>query len=426
MSKLLKYAIVLVSIFIVAGCVSKRINTSISNYSPIPETAKQLDIPIYDAKHQFGGYPFVYWHFSKQKEKQLNLENAELSTDSLIFRVWITNPVGKRGQPHGLIEIKHNSFKWDVNLYAMYVDFNENNLSETIVAFEKIETAPKKNNWNFIIDSLYQLKFNILPTDEVIPNYYKNNSGYNNNLPTFSFEYATKNQYRFYQYNNAERKSSEFWQAENVLKILELLDDEFTWNDLIENSLDSLSKDVDCLDFQCRGNFYGKRFDTGAFIPLDNLKNTLGVSPHIGFYFGFPLAEKYRIDLGVSLFIPVNSNELEYLLPNATLTGKASLSGTMGIWAGRTDLLKKCWTIDSRFGTGIGMLNTNISKNRPKHENIDWYSADTFFISTGIGMRKGSIGLSLNYFFVPYNAFKKNFKADFGSQYLTISTYYTF
>lgn len=185
MSKLLKYAIVLVSIFIVAGCVSKRINTSISNYSPIPETAKQLDIPIYDAKHQFGGYPFVYWHFSKQKEKQLNLENAELSTDSLIFRVWITNPVGKRGQPHGLIEIKHNSFKWDVNLYAMYVDFNENNLSETIVAFEKIETAPKKNNWNFIIDSLYQLKFNILPTDEVIPNYYKNNSGYNNNLPTF-------------------------------------------------------------------------------------------------------------------------------------------------------------------------------------------------------------------------------------------------
>ena len=396
-----------------------------SNYSPIPETTKWLDIPKYDVKHEFSGYPFVYWHFSKQKEKQLSLESAELSSDSLIFRIWITNPVGKRGQPHGLIEIKNDSSKWTANLYAMYVDFNENSLSETIIKSKKTEITTK-NDWNFIVDSLYRLKFDILPTDESIPNYYKDNSGYSNNLTTYSFEYATNRQYRFYQYNYPARKSNEFWQAKNVLKILKLLDDELTWNDLIGNSLDTLSKEVGYIDHQCTGIFYGWRIDAGAFVPLDNLKNTLGVSPHLGLYFGFPLTERYRIDLGVSAFIPVNSKELEYFLPDETLSGKPSFSGTMGIWASRTDLLKKCWTIDSRFGTGLGFFQTNIRKDKPKHENDDWYSAETIFLSFGAGVRKGSIGLSFNYFFVPYNAFKKNFKSDFGSQYLTISTYYTF
>jgi len=425
---LLKYPVVFVSIFLAAGCSSMKMSWLNADYSPIPETTKGLDIPEYDVKYPstFGGYPSVYWHFSKQKEEKLGLESAELSNDSLIFRVWITNPVGKRGQPHGLIELKYDSSKWTANLYAMYVDFNANNLSETIVKFEKMEITPKRNDWDFIIDSLYQLKFDILPSDESIPNYYEDNSAYNNNLTTYSFEYATKKQYRFYQYNYPARKSNEFWQAKNVLKILELLDDEFTWNDLIGNSLDSLSQYVDYIDHLCTGIFYVFRIDAGAFIPLDNLKNTLGISPHLGFYFGFPLTEKYRIDLGASIFIPINSHQLEYLLPDTTLSGKASLSGTMGIWASRTDLLKNCWVIDNRVGTGLGFFQTNIEKNKPKHENDEWYSAETIFLSLGTGVRKGCLGLSLNYFFVPYNALKKNFKADFGSQYLTISAYYTF
>jgi hypothetical protein len=422
MRKLLKYPFIFVSIFFVTGCASMKISQMSqlsSNYSPIPETTKFLDIPKYDVKHQFNGYPFVYWHFAKQKENQLDLENAELSNDSLIFRVWITNPIGKRGQPHGLIEIKNDSSKWTANLYAMYVDFNANNLSETIVKFEKMEITPKRNDWNFIVNSLYRLKFDILPTDEFIPNYYKDNSGYSNNSPTFSFEYATKNQYRFYQYNNAERKSNEFWQAKNVSTILDLLDEELNWYDLIDDSLNTLSPNKDY-------SVYVFRVDAGVFIPLYNLKNTLRISPHLGLYFGFPLTEKYRFDLGASFFIPVNSKELEYFLPDQTLTGKADLSGTMGLWVSRSDELKKSWFIENRFGTGLGMLGTNIRKDKPKNENDRWYSSETFFLNLGTGIKKGRIGLSLNYYFVPYNAFEKNLKTDFGNQYLTLSTYFTF
>jgi len=220
---------------LLSGCAFLQLTPSTSSYTPIPKTVKEMDIPRYDVKHQFNGYPFVYWHFAKQKEKQLNLESAELSNDSLIFRLWITNPAGKKGQPHGLIEIKHDFYKWTGNLYFMYVDFNASNLSETITKYEKFELSPKKNDWNFIVDSLSQLKFDILPTDEAIPNYYENNSGYGNNSPTYSFEYATQKLYRFYQYNNVEQKSDKFWQAESVLKIMELLDDEFNWNNLGHN-----------------------------------------------------------------------------------------------------------------------------------------------------------------------------------------------
>jgi hypothetical protein len=231
MGRASKYLIVFFALLL-WGCMPLKLSQLSSYYTPIPETVKELDIPKYDVKHQFNGYPFVYWHFSKQKERQLDLESAELSNDSLLFRLWITNPVGRNGQPHGLIEIKHDNFKWTGDLYFMRVDFNVSNLSETITEYEKFELSPKKNDWNFIIDSLYQLKVDLLPTDEAIPNYYENNSGYGNTSPTYSFEYATKKQYRFYQYNNMKQKSDKFWQAESVLKILELLDDEFNWNDL--------------------------------------------------------------------------------------------------------------------------------------------------------------------------------------------------
>ncbi len=398
-----------------------------SNYTPIPETQKVLDIPRNDSSHPFDGYPYVYWHFTKLKEKQLDLERAELSGDSLIFRIWITHPSYRRSQPHKLIEIAHDTKKWSANLYSMIVDFDANNLNETITDYEKINVYPEKNDWDFIIDSLFQLKFDILPTDDAIPDYYNDGIGYNNNLPTFSFEFATKDKYRFYQYNDFVRKSEKFWQAGHVLKILDLLNDEFNWFTVTENSLDTL--------FQKKGNARTRqsmeiyntfRFDLGAFIPLDNLKNTVGISPAPAIYFGFPFHENYRADLGASLFIPLKKRELEYFLPDTTLTGKADLSGTMGLWVSRMDMLKNNWYFENRLGTGLGIFQTNIPTNKPREENDSVYGSETVFFCIGTGVRKGSFGLSMNYYLVPYNAFSQNLKPDFGKQYLTIGTYFTF
>lgn len=171
--------------------------------------------------------------------------------------------------------------------------------------------------------------------------------------------------------------------------------------------------------------------EAGLFIPLDQLKNTLGPSPQIGLYFGSNDQNRYRFELGFSIFIPVNTKKVEYLLPDTTVTGNPSLSGTMGIWLNRSHDIGKCWFIDAKIGSGLGFFQTDIPTNKPEDENDSVYGAETVFINLGVGARRKvfngqSIGLTLNYFFVPYNAFEKNLNSDFGNQYLNLSTYFMF
>jgi len=221
---------------LMTGCMPMMNMTSIkNNYPQIPESTKTIDIPKYDeAKHGLNGFPYVYWNFCKQKQKQLELDSPETSSDSLIYRMWITNPVSRNNQPHGLIEIKYDSTKWSGKLIFMFVNFNSKNLTESITKSKMIELQPLETNWESVVDSLFKYQIDILPTDEKIPDYYTEESRYSNNASTFSFEYATRSIYRFYQYSNIYRVSDKFWQAENIVKIGDLLEREFKWHSLGE------------------------------------------------------------------------------------------------------------------------------------------------------------------------------------------------
>jgi hypothetical protein len=221
--------IVMISIF-TSACVSMKLKKLDTYYTPIPETTKTLDIPKYGEDHQFSGYPYTYWNFCKQKQKQLGLVSPETSKDSFIFRMWITNPVGRTGQPHGLVEIKKDSIGWNGKLILMHVDFKMSNLSETVTDSKVIGLKPLKTDWESVVDSLIKLKIAELPTDDLIPDYYSVNNGYGSNSPTFSFEYATQDIYRFYQYNNVYRVADKFLQPKNVIDILGLLEEEFNWD----------------------------------------------------------------------------------------------------------------------------------------------------------------------------------------------------
>jgi|LakMenEpi03Aug12_release.lakeMendotaPanAssembly.Ray.scaffolds.fasta_scaffold674002_1 hypothetical protein len=229
--KILKHFLIISFIAaVMTSCAPINLSKLGTYYAPIPESSKKLDIPKYGNEHQFKGYPYTYWNFCKQKQKQLGLESPETSIDSLIFRMWITNPIGKKAQPHGLVEIKYDSTGWNGKLVLMHVDFKLGNLSETITDSKVIDLKPMKTDWTKVVDSLNKLKISELPTDDLIPEYYSKNSGYGGNSPTFSFEYSTKDLYRFYQYNDIYRVADKFWQPKNIIDILELLEDEFQWD----------------------------------------------------------------------------------------------------------------------------------------------------------------------------------------------------
>ena len=225
MKKLLTATFCLLSIGVFA---QSNVDKLLQRMTPIPTTEKKLEIPFYE-EYKNEKVPFVYWHFSKQKEKQLGLRSPELDKNSTIFRLWITNPSGSKNQPHALIEIVKDSAGWDGRLILMRVNFDQKKLAETITKSEIVELTPAESDWANVMDSLIYYKINELPTDENIPNYYKGNNKYNNNDPTYSFEYSTADSYRFFQYNDIYRAIDKFWQPQNVDKILDLLNRNFNW-----------------------------------------------------------------------------------------------------------------------------------------------------------------------------------------------------
>ncbi len=186
-----------------------------------------------------------------------------------------------------------------------------------------------------------------------------------------------------------------------------------------------------CADFNYSHSAGRMQVEGGVFVPIGHLTRTLNPSPQLAFYLCRPLSAKYSIDMGTSIFIPVNSRQLQYILPDTVLTGKAILSGVMGLWCTRTETCGKKYFWDSRIGSGLGFFQTDIDTNKPESENDSVYGSETIFLNVGSGMRmvafsRRCVGLGLNYYYVPYNAFHKNFQKGFGNQYLTASVSFTF
>lgn len=206
-------------IFNLTSCATRE--RILSKISAIPNANKKLEIPKYD-----NGKPFVYWHFDKQKESQLNLTRPEISSDSLLIRVWFAVPTTKKNQRHQLVELKNSNNIWSGQVINMNVDFNMKNLEETITNYSITPVNPR-SSWKILIDSLYYFKIDSLPTDENLPDYGSKSTNYSTLAPTFSFEYSTPHLYRFYQYNNVWSIENKYWQAANVVRITNLLDREF-------------------------------------------------------------------------------------------------------------------------------------------------------------------------------------------------------
>jgi hypothetical protein len=197
--------------------------------TPLPVSDKKLEIPVYEDR-EAENIPYVFWHYAKQKEKQLGLRHPETDSNSIFFRMWITNPIGTKNQPHGLLEIIKDSAGWSGRLFLMDVNFNYKKLSETITKTKIIELKPEESDWNTILDSLIFYKISELPTDDKIPGYYSEENLYNNNTPTYSFEYSTANSYRFFQYGNIYRAMDKFRQPQYIKSILDLLERNFHWD----------------------------------------------------------------------------------------------------------------------------------------------------------------------------------------------------
>ena len=90
----------------------------------------------------------------------------------------------------------------------MKIFFNPSRRYE-VINWHKDTLMTPKCGWTAFMDTLNIYQITKLPTIEVIPKYIekngKDNYDYDNTLMTISIEVATKNEYRFFQYNNFKK-----------------------------------------------------------------------------------------------------------------------------------------------------------------------------------------------------------------------------
>ncbi len=205
MKKHLGILILLISIVLLFNSCN---NTLYPFYIPskapiIPNNKINKDIPRYP-----NGKLFTYYILDKQKEKQLGLSVPENGYDSLLIRMWFTYPEGYH-QFAELLELRIDSNKLITAKYTMLkIFFNPSRRYEVINCHFDTIMSPKCG-WATFMDTLIKLEITKLPTIEKIPKYIeingKDNYDYGNNLLTVSVEVATKNEYRFFQYNNFKK-----------------------------------------------------------------------------------------------------------------------------------------------------------------------------------------------------------------------------
>lgn len=111
--------------------------------------------------------------------------------------------------------------RWFANLSELTFIYDKNRDSLLSISKSVIEKTPK-SGWKLLLDSLNRLKIMSLPDMSDIPNYELSTDG--NGV---TIEIASKNRYRVYSYQNPFYYQTKFVEAQNIVRIMELLEREF-------------------------------------------------------------------------------------------------------------------------------------------------------------------------------------------------------
>jgi len=154
-------------------------------------------------------------HLITQKIQQLNLETLDKGFDSIQIRVWYDPSLLKK---RDLLVLKYANGDWVGLHYYMTVDWDPFNSTETITD-KTFQNVKPKNGWTNFLTKLSLLKIHSLPNMADIPGL--EDSWDDGNI--YTVEIAIGKKYRTYSYHVPQEFKEKYWQAGNMLEILDLI-----------------------------------------------------------------------------------------------------------------------------------------------------------------------------------------------------------
>ena len=204
-----QFILIITTLFLLTSCTRQKEKNSTLKTSEIQWTKNDSDI---------------FYISTQDKVKQLGLDSLQNGSDSLQIRIWYgySTDITRK-----LLVINKTNLFWTASLYTMTVidrigtDLKEMNSPEKI-RLEKTENLQPKNGWDRFINKILSLQIISLPDMYSIPGM---KVGVEDGV-TYSIEVAMRHKYRFYSYSNPDEIKEEYWQAKNMVDIIDLLETE--------------------------------------------------------------------------------------------------------------------------------------------------------------------------------------------------------
>jgi hypothetical protein len=184
-------------------------------FSCVGQTDSRKNEFIAEIPRHDNGDVDLFYKLTLDKSQQLNLDSIQTGYDSIQIRIWYEYSLTKTRK---LLVLKNMAGVWEGRKYIMTVDWDWQAIRDSIESVESTTVVPV-SGWDKFTEELFDLKITSLPNMDDIPGL---EDGWFDGV-TYNVEIATKYQYRFYGYHLPDKFQDEFWQARNMMSILNLV-----------------------------------------------------------------------------------------------------------------------------------------------------------------------------------------------------------
>jgi len=161
-------------------------------------------------------------------DSSLKLSSLENGFDSIQIRIWYGCPQCKEDM---FVILKNEDKSWSAQISKLKITSLDSNCPDFRFCYSyyyknKTQLKKPRSGWKSFIDSLFNLKILSMEDQGWPPNFFPGHT----DVGGMFVELATKNTYRQYKYIDPRTwKGSDpnYWKAENVIKIMRLLNKEF-------------------------------------------------------------------------------------------------------------------------------------------------------------------------------------------------------